>query len=481
MRLYKKEGDVLQILCFAGEMAERGDYILVEDLKERRSLLVQVLDIQFANPPGIMEDLLREAVAEDQTFGNDLDPLQLNSQIILLKDAKLLVGRIRCSMENGRLSTGTSWLPSRATSTIRRLHPDELVELLGVGKRRSIQVGVSGLGSEVKIDAEALDGGLSVIVGRKGTGKSHLSKLLLLGLIDHAAPCIVFDVNGEYVNLDQSRVGDGSRYMGKVTVLEACRNFKITLSYAGASVMLDILIHALDLPGASAREFYRIWRHLEKRGLLNLKELGATIGDWGCNESVRDALYSRYYTLLGSGFFTDDDSYLSTIEGGFAKMSQGGGLVLNLKELSTVERRIVVEFTLGKLVELLRGWRLKAAFLFAEEAHLYLRETYWEDIVTRMRHLGLFTTFITNQPDSIPEDIYRQVDSIFVFNLRNEHDLDTISKVARIDGETMRLIAGSLEPHHCLMVGQAAHELPLVVRVKQLDVKAMGETRRCFA
>jgi hypothetical protein len=38
-----------------------------------------------------------------------------------------------------------------------------------------------------------------------------------------------------------------------------------------------------------------------------------------------------------------------------------------------------------------------------------------------------------------------------------------------------------LEPHHCLMVGQATYELPLVVKVKQLDVKAMGETRRCFA
>jgi len=480
VRMYKKEGDTVQILCFPGETVERGDYLLVEDFKERRSLLVQVLDIQFANPPGMMEDLLRETVLEEQTFGDNLDPLNLNSQIVLLRDARLIVGKIRCSVESGRPSTCASWLPSRAFSTIRRVHPKEIAEILGVGERRPIEVGVSRLGSEVTIDAETLDGGLSIIVGRKGTGKSHLSKLLLLGLIDQNAPCIVLDVNGEYVNLDQPRAGARSHYGGRVIVLEACRNFKTTLSYAGAPVILDILLHALDLPGTSARVFYRIWRHLEERGLLSLKGLGEAIGDWECNESVRDALYSRYHTLVGSGFFTDDEAYVATLENAFAKISRGGALVLNLKELSAVNRRIVVEFTLGKLVELLGGWRLKAAFLFAEEAHLYLRETYWEDIVTRMRHLGLFTTFITNQPDSLPEDIYRQADSIFVFNLRNEHDLDAVSKVARIDGESMRLIAGSLEPHHCLMVGQAAHELPLVVRVRQLDVEAMGETRRFF-
>ncbi|MEM3736502.1 MAG: DUF87 domain-containing protein [Candidatus Bathyarchaeia archaeon] len=481
MRLYRKEGDTLHILSFSEERAERGDYLLIEDPKERKSLLVQVLDIQFANPPGIMEDLLRETVAEDQTFGDDIDPLSLNSQIILLRDARLIVCKIRCSLEGGRLSTNISWLPSRSSSIIRVANTREVIEMIGSGGRHPIEVGVSKSGSEVEVDAEALDGGLSIIVGRKGTGKSHLSKLLLLGLIDYGAPCIVFDVNGEYVNLDRSRAGSGSHQRGRVTVLEACRDFKVTLGYVGSSVMLDILNHALGLPGNSARVFYQIWRHLEGRGLLTLEELGEAIEDWGCNESVREAIYSRYNTLVSSGFFTDDTTYTYTLEGTFGKMAQGGALVVNLSGLSGVVRRIVVEFMLGKLVELLKSWRLKAAFLFAEEAHLYLRETYWEDIVTRMRHLGLFTIFITNQPDSIPEDIYRQVDSIFVFNLRNGHDLDTVSTVAKIDEETMKLIASNLEPHHCLVVGQATRELPIVIKVKQLDVEAMGETRRFFA
>jgi hypothetical protein len=55
---------------------------------------------------------------------------------------------------------------------------------------------------------------------------------------------------------------------------------------------------------------------------------------------------------------------------------------------------MTVEILLSKLTDLLMSWKMKAVFFFAEEAHLYLRETYWEDIVTRMRHIGIFTTFI---------------------------------------------------------------------------------------
>ena len=74
----------------------------------------------------------------------------------------------------------------------------------------------------------------------------------------------------------------------------------------------------------------------------------------------------------------------------------GGILVVNLKNQSHLVRRILVEIFLGELTKILSSNWLRAAFLFAEEAHLYLRDTYWDDIITRMRHIGLFTTFITS-------------------------------------------------------------------------------------
>jgi DNA helicase HerA-like ATPase len=480
LKLYRKEGDTVQVLCFPEEKVEKGDYLLIEDLREKRSLLIQVYDIQFVNMSGIMEDLLRDAMTEEQVVGDDYDPLQLDSQIVIMKDARLLLGKIRCSMENGKISTNVSWLPSRATSRIFRYNLEEIVKVLEIGKTRPINIGESKSGSEIKIDADNLDGKLTIITGKKGTGKSHLSKALILGLIDHKAPCVIFDINGEYVNLTLSDSGEKNRYYDKIIVLDANKNFRTTLTQAGLTVTLNILIHSLDLPGTSARVFSRIWKFLEQNGSLSLKNLGKAIQDWDCNEHIRDALFSRFYTLLGSNFFTDNEGGLTTLENSLTKISEGGAAIINLKETSSTERKIVVEYTLGKLVELLKQWKIRAIFLFAEEAHLYLRETYWEDIVTRMRHLGLFATFITNQPDSINESIYRQADSIFLFNFKNEHDLEAISKVARIDSETVKSIAQSLEPYHCLIIGQATKELPIVVKVKKLNVKTMGETRKFF-
>jgi len=213
-----------------------------------------------------------------------------------------------------------------------------------------------------------------------------------------------------------------------------------------------------------------------------LNELGETIRNWNCNQHVRDALFSRYHALVNCGFFTDNIGEATLLEEALLKAKEeGGAIIINLRSTSTIDRQIVVEYILGKLLDTLTAGKLKAAFLFAEEAHLYLRETYWDDIVTRMRHYGIFTTFITNQPDTIKESIYRQADNIFLFNFTNEHDLDVVSRAARVDAETVRSIARDLPPHHCLTLGKVVRDFPIVARVKALDIKTMGETRLFFA
>jgi hypothetical protein len=97
-----------------------------------------------------------------------------------------------------------------------------------------------------------------------------------------------------------------------------------------------------------------------------------------------------------------------------------------------------------------------------------------------MRHFGLFANFVTNQPDTIKENIYRQADSIFLFNFTNERDLETVSKAARVDAETVKSIAQELPPRHCLLIGKAVKDFPVMVKVRALDIKTMGQTRLFF-
>jgi DNA helicase HerA-like ATPase len=482
MKLYKKEGNVVQILSFPNESAEKGDYLLVEDSDAGKALIVQVIDVQFASVPGVLEELLRSLPDGGELVqGEDFDPLEIAPHITYIQDASLLVCKIRATVENDSLSPSNSWLPSRSQSLIKKLPVPILLKLAKVDGKLPIVLGGTKDSSLLTIDASSLDGGLNIITGKKGTGKSHLSKLLMLNLIGYKATVVVFDLNGEYLSLGMTSDGKRNAYYDKVHVLTPGQNFKVALKQLNLGVVLGILVHALHLPGTSAREFRRIWQMLKERDMLLLHELGEAIRNLNCNQHVRDALASRFHSLMNSGFFTDNVAEGTVLEDCmFESKEHGGSVVVNLRNTSSIDRQIVVEYVLGKMIELLTSWKLKAAFLFAEEAHLYLRETYWDDIVTRMRHFGIFTTFITNQPDTVKENIYRQADNIFLFNFTNEHDLDVVSRAARVDVETVKLIARDLPPQQCLALGKVVRDFPMVVKVKALDVKTMGETRLFF-
>src|SRR2546426_10333269 len=90
-------------------------------------------------------------------------------------------------------------------------------------------------GEPVSVDASVLDGGLNIITGRKGTGKSHLAKLLLLSMSGLGCPCIVLDVNGEYVNLHKSK--DGRLSTSKLTVIAPRSGINFALAKLGFRTM----------------------------------------------------------------------------------------------------------------------------------------------------------------------------------------------------------------------------------------------------
>src|SRR5213593_70408 len=474
MRIYRKEADEVQLIAFPDEHVHKGDYFVIEDQSQSRGLLVQAIDLQYANVPGVLEDILRDVMTDGELSGEDVDPLNISSQVDALKDTRLAVCKIRGTIaQDGSLSPSSSWLPSRTSSKIR---PYPVNRLIMNGGKMPVKLGHND-GEPISVDASGLDGCLNIITGRKGSDKSHLAKLLLLSMAGWGAPCIVLDVNGEYVNLHKSK--DGRQSNSRLTVLAVRSGLNFATAKLGLRTIAGVLSHALDLPATSSKVFTTIWRQLESRGEVSLPNLISTVQTWSCHESVRDALASRLQVLLETGLFTDETNPL-TEEKILHTIENGGVLVVNLKNQNQTVRRILVEIFLGELTKILSSNWLRAAFLFAEEAHLYLRDTYWDDIVTRMRHIGLFTTFITNQPDTVQEAIYRQADNIFIFNFTNEHDIEAIGKVAKADSETIRYLVRGIPTRRCLLLGNVVHDLPMMVDVEPLDVRTMGETRLFF-
>ena len=473
---------MLQIISFPNENIEKGDYLIINDKYPDKSLIAQVIDIQFASIPGVLEELIRTFPNEDENFqGEEFDSLEIIPYTMYIQDACILICKIRSTLHNNSIAPSNSWMPSRSKSKIKKLSILDLIKIAKINRTLPIKLGSTKDLSSLIIDAKSLDGRLNIITGKKGSGKSHMSKLLIANLIEYKATVVIFDLNGEYSSLGLSIEGKRNKYFEKIHELIPSVNFKISLNQLPLNVIMGIMNNALKLPGASAREFRRIWKDLQNQNKLSLFELGEAIRNSNCNLHVRDALLSRYYTLLNSGFFTTIEKNSCYLDECIIKSKyNGGAIIFNLKNISNANRSIIVEFVLGKLVNLLSLWKLRAVFLFAEEAHLYLKETYWDDIVTRMRHFGLFTTFITNQPDTIQDTIYRQADNIFLFNFTNEHDLDVVSRAARVGAQTVRAIAVDLPPQYCLTLGKVVEDFPIVTKVKALNIKTLGETRYFF-
>ncbi len=479
LSLFRIENGEVQIISCPPQGIRKGEYLSIEDASSDRSLIVQVVEIDYANVPGILEDILRRS-SICRVNGEDFDPLEVGSYVELVKDAKVLRCRIRGAIVEGKFSDDISWIPVRSKSKVVGIPDETLLRMINPDETMPIRIGKTHRNSRVDIDARAIDAALNIISGKKGTGKSHLAKTILLGLIDQGCTCIVLDINGEYTKLGYRSNGEENQYHKKVRVLTPGRSFKVDLRYAGLGSILSIMRSVMDTPGTSTWEFRCIWKELERRNAISIEEIFKAI-DGVNHDYVRDALFRRFQSLVDTGFFSDDPKCNTAFENLFTEMSEGGAIILSLSDMPSMVRKIVVEFVLSKLSQLLKRQIVKAVFLFAEEAHLYLRETYWEDIVTRMRHLGIFVTFVTNQPETISQNVFRQSDNIFLFNFTNENDLRAISRASRIDAYTIESITRELPTYHCLVFGKVTRDLPLVIGVDRLDVQTQGETRYFFA
>lgn len=473
MKILSKSGNEILLLAMKDDSAAKGDYLLIED--RNKSMVVQVYDEEYLSSQALIEDIVKEEVVNASSAENLHDPLNIGSLSRLVRDARIFKAKIRAAVKEGKLASDVSWLPSRVESKVRKLAMKELDVLLGRSGVYPIPLGRAG-DEDFEIFAEDLDGKLTIITGKKESGKSHLSKLLVKTLVQHGAFVLVFDLNNEYGGLRWNRDGTPSQVHDRVMVLEPGKGLQFSLEYCGKGAVAGMLKTALDMPAASMREFFRIWDWLENKKTLGIEAIGNAVNTWNINELVRDALVSRYHVIQSSKLFLDS--------GGLrfedAMKPGGAAMIINMGEVSGAVRRMTVELVLSKIVDLLERKVIPPIFLVAEEAHLYIRETYWEDIVTRMRHFGVYTTFVTNQPDAISDGIYRQVDNIFLFNFTNDSDLDKISKVSLADSDTVRSIVRTLPQRQCLAIGRAVCDLPVVVKVAPAQVLALGETKKFF-
>ena len=375
----------------------------------------------------------------------------------------------------------TGWVPDRSAK-VNPVDDEWILTKLGIGKqfyKYPILIGQTAyMAKDLIISAHNLQG-INIIVGKKGTGKSHLAKALLLGLIDNGAMGLVFDINDEYSAMRFNPDGSQSNYFDKLVPLDPGVNLRFTLPYIGSDVFFDVIQKAMGLPEASAFELRNIWGDLEQAGSLSFSQLRQAAENT-LDRRILGAITRRLDRMEQTGLFTDDLAEATELEREFEKIKGGGAIIINLKLKSKDTIDLVVQTILSKLQEMLEeGY--PPVFIFAEEAHFYLRETDWANAVTRMRHLGTYQIYMTNTPTEIRPLVIRQTDNLFLFHLTEDRDLTHISPAAKIDPETVTQVAKALPIRRCLAVGEITSHYPFIIDVTPLTVKTAGVTRKFFA
>jgi len=483
MYLLTKEADDLAIVFSPEERLRIGDTLDID------GIVAQVVDIQFADLPGVLEHILRKSLISKSEVKEHIQP-EVRSVIDSLADQKLAIAKIRgrlvvVSDEKGNkkriFKTGLSEFNiSRAKAKINILDQEELFSALGLRFPGSCDFAKT-LSSEPKpfdILAERL--GINLITGMKGSGKSYSAKRLLLKLIERKVLTIVFDLNGEYLNLWKADEGTQNRYGDLVRVFTPRlkrttaheRPFCVPLCEITYDDFATFFNVQQGIP--MYQSLMQFWNGTPSPFDLNDLEEFVKNPQNVPNEAVRMGLEGRVKTARALGLFGPSDLANLIVE----MHRTGGVMVINLAQVGTWERSKIVEFVLSKLAQLGQSGDVRAVSLFLEEAQLYVDRPKMINILTRMRHLGIFPTFITNDPRTLPDEVYTLLDNLVAFMFKNEDELSQLAKSGLIDKKSINALK-HLESKQCVVVGNVTSNYPVFVEVSpQTGVVMGGETRR---
>lgn len=473
MRILNKKGDEIYILCRPDESPRVADCLNIG------GIITQVIDIEYATLPGILEHILRKSLLEG---GEAEEHVQREARTFLdtLSDHRLAITKIRGTYDGKEFKTGfTELTVDRSNAPIALMSPQEITDMLELESKHMADLGETATREPMEFRLMLDELGINLITGMKGSGKSYAAKKILLKLIENGKVTVVFDLNGEYVNLWRDRQGGPGAYAGQVRVLNPratlARSNEVPLRIPLNDVGYDEFASFTNTNRATQmyNELIVFW---ERGGQFDLNDLESWVNQSIENKYVKTGLLGKIRMARALRLFGQFDmrDHIRQME------TNGGALIINLRGVTRKEREVIVEFVVRRLADLRRKKEIKPLCLFAEEAQLYVTRAMWDDILTRMRHYGIFTTFITNDPRTLPDEAFSLCDNLISFKFENEDDLKQISKAKMIDLETLKLLK-NIEFFQCLIIGDLTRDFPILVKITpQKDVMMGGETQRLF-
>jgi hypothetical protein len=483
MEILQIKNDNVYLLFHSSEAAEVGENfrISLQDAPEQ-GIIIQVISNDSHEYSGITQELMQR-ILESRLARTEV---MIDRELGLdeLRNLKVAKAKIRKRIQDGTWVPWDGWIPTRNViiesvsneALISNVLPDVLIPVCFMSYR----------GNEVNINGPLLDK-VNVITGVKGSGKSHLSKHLVLQLSTIGIPCIIFDINGEYLQLPN------------IIHLRWGETYLPDLAQMGPYALIHIVRTFAPLPEASANEFeHRIIRIFDERqayaaaqgrdAQIDLDYLIAQ--GWSNNDYINRAIRRRLERINGLGLFRSgdeqEDAYHNFRVVYDLACSELRPIVVDLRDQTIHMQNTLSSSILKQLENICRqettNDTCRYPFVFFEEAHFYVEPDDILDIITRGRHIGLSSVFVTNSPQKLPDTVFRQLDNLFLQTFHHKDDIRMVSKNSFTDEETIDSFATRMLPHHALMIGQVTQRYPIICRVNPLPagIPPTGVTRNSW-
>jgi hypothetical protein len=497
-------GDIVELIFNPREDDLRvGETLRIQERDSGEGLVVQVVAFRMVTYPSLIQEQLQLAIGQSPSLSSDLLTYLSEAQETLealeaseVRNLKVAISKIR-KLNGQSWDQWDGWIPTRDVE-ISRVTDQELftnsIDDLG----NPLHLGDTLRGHPFHIEGHYLEK-VNVVTGVKGSGKSHLSKVLLLELINAGAPCVVFDLNREYIHLPQHDVDPLSGRVRRKGILhlKAGDNLKLGVRQFGLSPLVTMLTK-FGLPDVSAMYFetrmsrllQEAWYHEQQGhpppfiGIQHLIDMADDL-EFSPNEVVSAAIRSRLEAARNTGVFAENPREATSLQAEYDKIRNGGALVIDISSLTNLSRQGFVQAIIDILREICEREIQQGTghfpFVFFEEAHLYISRNTIGYIVTRSRHLGITCFFVTNMVGGLDETVLRQVDNLFLLYLPFDDDVRHISKSAIVDQETMASYVKRLRRHHALILGDVTRQYPMIIKVKELKgIRTAGETQYFF-
>lgn len=473
-----------------------GRYVTIEGQKQRFFAMITDISLGVTDqrltltPPDASDPFLTEVLAGTSTFGS------------LHVAPMLTIGGEAADLVEGPQPVKT--VPSHFSAVNLASQSD--VELVFGGEdERRFYIGTPlDMETRICLDLPELVKRSNGIFGKSGTGKTFLTRMLLIGMLQKSASVnLIFDMHNEYGWEGTSEGGRSVKalkqlFPSNVAVFtldeESSRRRKVSTDFTvriGYDEIepedMSLLRQTLNLTEPAIEAIYQLRRRFGKNwlgralDLADSEETAELLKDMSIHESTFQNLRRGLATIQRLAFI-EPEAPANAVKSIIDHLDRGMNVVLEFGRYTDITAYILVANLLTRRIHAQYRERMEKAMggdtarptplvITIEEAHRFLNpevagQTIFGVIAREMRKYNVSLLVIDQRPSGIDSEVMSQMGTKITCLLDNERDIDSV--LAGVSGKSaLKAVLSRLDSKQQALIFGHALPMPVVVKTRE--------------